>query len=255
MSRIDVQTLNLSAADKVLCRDLSFSLNFKESWGLLGKNGAGKTSLIHSIAGLREFNSGTIKLNDANIKELRRSELAREIGILFQDGLETLPSTVLETVMLGRHPHVQSLFKDDSSDIAIAQKALADFSLQDIQDRQINSLSGGEKQRVAIAMLTTQSPNMYLLDEPSNHLDIAYQMDILNTLLRRLTEQNAGMLMATHDINLAARFCKKFILLFENGETLCGSSEEVLNQENLSRAYGCEIHKMEADGRTLFFPA
>ena len=221
----------------------------------MGKNGAGKTSLIHSIAGLREFNSGTIKLNDANIKELRRSELAREIGILFQDGLETLPSTVLETVMLGRHPHVQSLFKDDSNDIAIAQKALADFSLQDIQDRQINSLSGGEKQRVAIAMLTTQSPNMYLLDEPSNHLDIAYQMDILNILLRRLTEQNAGMLMATHDINLAARFCKKFILLFENGETLCGSSEEVLNQENLSRAYGCEIHKMEADGRTLFFPA
>ena len=255
MSRIDVQSLNLSTGDKVLCRDLTFSLNFKESWGLLGKNGAGKTSLIHSIAGLREFNSGTIKLNDANIKELRRSELAREIGILFQNGLETLPSTVLETVMLGRHPHVQSLFKDDSDDIAIAQKALADFSLQEIQNRQINSLSGGEKQRVAIAMLTTQSPNMYLLDEPSNHLDIAYQMDILNILLRRLTEQNAGMLMATHDINLAARFCKKFILLFENGETLCGSSEDVLNQENLSRAYGCEIHKMEANGRTLFFPA
>ena len=255
MSRIDVQSLNLSTGDKVLCRDLTFSLNFKESWGLLGKNGAGKTSLIHSIAGLREFNSGTIKLNDANIKELRRSELAREIGILFQNGLETLPSTVLETVMLGRHPHVQSLFKDDSDDIAIAQKALADFSLQEIQNRQINSLSGGEKQRVAIAMLTTQSPNMYLLDEPSNHLDIAYQMDILNILLRRLTEQNAGMLMATHDINLAARFCKKFILLFENGETLCGSSEDVLNQENLSRAYGCEIHKMKANGRTLFFPA
>ncbi|MFL2856693.1 MAG: ABC transporter ATP-binding protein [Pseudohongiellaceae bacterium] len=255
MSRIDVQSLNLSTGDKVLCRDLTFSLNFKESWGLLGKNGAGKTSLIHSIAGLREFNSGTIKLNDANIKELRRSELAREIGILFQNGLETLPSTVLETVMLGRHPHVQSLFKDDSDDIAIAQKALADFSLQEIQNRQINSLSGGEKQRVAIAMLTTQSPNMYLLDEPSNHLDIAYQMDILNILLRRLTEQNAGMLMATHDINLAARFCKKFILLFENGETLCGSSEDVLNQENLSRAYGCEIHKMEANGRRLFFPA
>jgi len=255
MSRIDVQSLNLSAADKVLCRDLSFSLNHRECWGLLGKNGAGKTSLIQSIAGLREFNSGTIKLNDTNVKEFRRSELAREIGILFQDGLETLPSTVLETVMLGRHPHVQSLFKDNSDDIAIAQKALADFSLQEIQDRQINSLSGGEKQRVAIAMLTTQSPNMYLLDEPSNHLDIAYQMDILNTLLRRLTEQNAGMLMATHDINLAARFCKNFILLFEIGETLCGSNEEVLNQENLSRAYGCEIHKVETDGRLLFFPA
>ena len=255
MSRIDVQSLNLSTADKVLCRDLSFSLNYRECWGLLGKNGAGKTSLIQSIAGLREFNSGTIKLNDTNIKEFRRSELAREIGILFQDGLETLPSTVLETVMLGRHPHVQSLFKDDSDDIAIAQKALTDFSLQEIQDRQINSLSGGEKQRVAIAMLTTQSPNMYLLDEPSNHLDITYQMDILNTLLRRLTEQNAGMLMATHDINLAARFCKKIILLFENGETLCGSSEEILNQENLSRAYGCEIHKVETDGRSLFIAA
>ena len=167
MSRIDVQSLNLSAADKVLCRDLSFSLNFKESWGLLGKNGAGKTSLIHSIAGLREFNSGTIKLNDANIKELRRSELAREIGILFQDGLETLPSTVLETVMLGRHPHVQSLFKDDSSDIAIAQKALEDFPSRIFK---IGKLT---------PFLEAKSKELRLQCLPPSHLTCIYWMNLV----------------------------------------------------------------------------
>ncbi|NKB34204.1 MAG: ATP-binding cassette domain-containing protein [Pseudomonadales bacterium] len=254
MSRLEIQSLTLSIAEKLLCKDLSFTIEANECWGLLGKNGAGKTSLIHCIAGLREFDTGEIKLNDRNVAEYSRAELAREIGILFQDGLETLPATVLETVMLGRHPHVQSLFKDSNDDFEITHNALRDFSLTELCHRHLDSLSGGEKQRVAIAMLSAQSPNIFLLDEPSNHLDIAFQVNVLKVLNSTLNKRNASMLMATHDINLASRFCDKFILLFEHGEFLCGDKKEVLNQSNLSRAYDCDIQAIETDKQTLFFP-
>ena len=221
---------------------------------MLGKNGAGKTSLIHSIVGIQASASGQILLNGRNILEIGRGALAKEIGILFQDGIETLPATVLETVMLGRHPHVQSLIRDNEDDLAIANSAISDLSLTQLSNRQLNTLSGGERQRVAIAMLLAQTPNIFLLDEPSNHLDIAFQISLLDIIKSRIGERSASMLMATHDINLAARFCDNFVLLFEDGEHLTGNREEVLTAENLSRAYGCEIQSIPTKANNLFYP-
>lgn len=254
MSSLKIQSVTLSIADKILCKELSFQIEQKECWGLLGKNGAGKTSLIHSIAGLRPIDAGDVKLNSSSVYEYSRAELAKEIGILFQNGLETLPATVIETVMLGRHPHVQSMIRDSDEDLQIARQALELFSLSEFSERQIDSLSGGEKQRVAIAMLIAQEPNFFLLDEPSNHLDVAFQFLILQSLKEKLNERNASMLMATHDINLAAKFCDKIVLFLENGEFLSGDKADVLVPENLSRAYGCEIRQIGAEEFTFFYP-
>lgn len=254
MSTIEIQSLNLIAGDKILCSDLSFTIKDGESWALLGKNGAGKTTLIHSIAGLANVHSGTIRLKDKALREYDRIEMAKEVGVLFQEGLDSLPATVLETVLLGRHPHTKSIFHDSDEDLKIAKSALRSFELEKLGDRPIDSLSGGEKQRVALAMLITQAPNVYLLDEPSNHLDIAFQVSTLKTLQNVMHEHNASMLMATHDINLAARFCNRFVLLSDCGEHRCGNKEEILDKDVLSEAYNCKIDAIHDSDRTLFFP-
>jgi iron complex transport system ATP-binding protein len=146
------------------------------------------------------------------------------------------------------------MLRDDPLDLQKAQEALQDFDLTTIADRYIDTLSGGEKQRLALAMLVVQSPKLFLLDEPSNHLDIAYQIKMLDLLTQKIDGQNASLIMATHDINLAARYCDQIILLTGNGEYLSGPRQTVLTEENLSKAFSYEIQSVAIQNRTLFFP-
>lgn len=255
MANLDIQSLQIQIADKVLCRDLTVQIGPNERWGLLGKNGAGKTTLLHSLIGQRRPDAGSIKLDQKNIHELKARDLASKVGILFQQGIEALPATVFETVILGRHPHTQSLLWDNEKDIKIAQNALMAFDLDQLQERTVDTLSGGELQRLALAMLLAQTPQLFLLDEPSNHLDVAFQVKLLSVLTNKVAENSAGLIMATHDINLAARFCDNVILLLEEGESLVGTSAEVLTEENLSSAYGCPIKSVSDGKKQLFYPA
>ncbi|GJM12304.1 MAG: hypothetical protein DHS20C12_07070 [Pseudohongiella sp.] len=255
MANLQIQSLRLQIADKILCRDLSVQIAENERWGLLGKNGAGKTTLLHSLIGQRHANQGVIQLDGRNVSDLGPRELASKVGILFQQGIEALPATVFETVMLGRHPHTQSLLWDDDKDINIARSALAAFELDHLADRSVSTLSGGEQQRLALALLVAQTPQLFLLDEPNNHLDVAFQVKLLSVLTNKLSETSASLIMATHDINLAARFCENVILMLEDGEALVGRSLDVLTEENLSRAYGCPIRSLSEGEQRLFYPA
>lgn len=254
MAYLELKALTLRIGDRLLFTDLDLTVLENERWGLLGKNGAGKTTLLHSIIGLRPVESGSIVINDKNINDTPRQELASIVGILFQEGIGALPATVFETVMLGRHPHVQSLLRDDPADIEIATDALRDLDLEDFANRQVDTLSGGERQRLALAMLIAQTPKLFLLDEPSNHLDVAFQVKLLSVLEKRLIDQSASLLMATHDINLAARFCDKIILLMGNSSFMIGTRDEVLTEENLSIAYDCPIRSITGEDRKLFYP-
>ena len=186
MPCLEIKSLTLRIEDKILIRDLNLAVNSNERWGLLGRNGAGKTSLLHTIIGIKKYNSGSIQIDGKEVSSLARSYVATRVGILFQEGIDTLPGTVFETVMLGRHPHVQSILKDDPRDIEIARGALRDLNLDGLEERQVDTLSGGERQRLALAMLITQMPQLYLLDEPSNHLDVANQVQLLGHLQRRV---------------------------------------------------------------------
>ncbi len=255
MAFLELKTLTLRIGERLLISDLNLTVEENERWGLLGKNGAGKTTLLHSIIGLRPIESGSIVINNKNVSDTPRRELASTVGILFQEGITVLPATVIETVMLGRHPHVQSLLSDDPADIEIATNALRDLDLEDYADRQVDTLSGGERQRLALAMLIAQTPKLFLLDEPSNHLDVAFQVKLISVLEKRLIEQSASLLMATHDINLAARFCNKIILLTGNSSYVTGTRDEVLTEENLSIAYDCPIRSITGDDRKLFYPS
>ncbi len=255
MATLQLQSLDIEIAGKSICQNLTVQIAANERWALLGKNGAGKTTLLHSLIGQRSANKGNILLDGVDIVNLTQRELASKIGILFQQGMDTLPATVFETAMLGRYPHLQSLFKDEPKDIDIARAALAAFDLQALSEREVDTLSGGELQRLALAMLLAQTPQVFLLDEPSNHLDVAFQVKLLSVLEEKIAENSASLLMATHDINLAARFCEHIILLLDDGEFLLGERDEILSEENLSKAYNCSIKSVTSGNQQLFYPA
>jgi iron complex transport system ATP-binding protein len=255
MANLKIQSLSLHIGGKTLCRDLNVQVGENERWGLLGKNGAGKTTLLHALIGQRCADQGSIELDGISVYDIKQRELASKVGILFQQGIEALPATVFETVMLGRHPHTQSLLWDDPKDIEIAESALAAFDLEQLKERAVESLSGGELQRLALAMLLAQTPQLFLLDEPSNHLDVAFQVKLLSVLTNKVAETSASLIMATHDINLAFRFCENIILLLEDGESLVGRSKDVLTENNLSQAYGCNIKSVSNGDHRLFYPA
>ena len=246
--------LTLELGHKLLCSDLNLTIESGQSWGLLGRNGAGKTTLLQSLMGIRPVDAGTVTVAGSDITTIARRELATRVGMLFQEGMDTLPASVLETVMLGRHPHNKSLFSDTEQDKQIALQALRSFDLEDYSNRRLDTLSGGEQQRLALAMLYTQRPDLYLLDEPSNHLDVAFQIRLLSRFTELVKQDGASLLMATHDINLAARFCDHIILLMDKGEQRVGTTEEILTEENLSLAYQCKVRKLKEGQMTLFYP-
>ena len=255
MALLELDALNVKIGEQTICHDLSLSLNSGELLGILGRNGTGKTTLLHTIMGFHAPSSGNIRLGGMDINTITRRQLAREMGLLFQEGDSNMPATVLETVLLGRHPYSQNLLWDSEADIRLCRDTLALVGLADLHQRQVSTLSGGEKQRLAIALLLAQSPTIMLLDEPSNHLDIDYQIRLLELLSGRARSSDGAIMMASHDINLVARFCDHTILLLGDGKILAGPTDEVLTAGNLELAFQCRIITVQHDDRSYFFPA
>lgn len=222
---------------KLLCQDLTISFQGGQIWGLLGRNGCGKTSLLHLLAGLMTASAGTIWLNGNPLNHLRRKEIARKIAILFQHFHSSFPQTVWEYCHASRYPHRDGFAYASIQDQAIVTNALACMDLLNMSKKSINQLSGGEKQRLAIASNLAQTPEVYLLDEPTNHLDIHHQIKVLTHYQRVATERKQLVIMALHDINLAARFCDHLILFLPEHTIIQGKTSEVLTAENLSSAY------------------
>ena len=237
-----------------LCRDLNLRLQTGERYALLGANGAGKTTLLHTLAGLRQPQAGRITLADRPLSQTSRKEIARAIGLLFQDAGDGFPSTVLETALMGRHPHLDGWGWESGRDRDLALQALAQMDLLDLQHRDNRSLSGGERQRLALATLLTQQPRIALLDEPANHLDPGHQIRLLNRVLESTRTQNTALMMSLHDPNLALRFCDRALLLFEEGEWRAGPAGEVITAAHLERLYGHPVQAVEQNGNVAFIP-
>lgn len=253
---LSLQSLSLQIAGKQLCNQLSFSLQTGTSLGILGRNGTGKTTLLHALIRLHKPQSGHIRIGGKALEQWPQRELACLTGILFQNSLDEMPASVEELVLMGRHPHNTGSWTDSAEDLERVGEALAAMDMSRFARRQLNTLSGGERQRVALAMLLCQNPRLYLLDEPSNHLDIAFQIRSLEVFQQKIRHAEAALCMATHDINLAARFCDEILLLLGDGHSLYGQTSQILTEENLAKAYDCDIRKLCDDsGRYFFFPA
>lgn len=197
----------------------------------------GKTTLLHTLAGLRPPQSGNITLLERPLSGMSRKAVAQHIGLLFQDRADAFPASVLETVLTGRHPWLGPLQWESSRDLVIARNALQAVDLCNMEERIVNTLSGGERRRADIACLLAQDPQLLLLDEPTNHLDIHHQIRMLDLLQEQVAHAGKALLLVMHDLNLAVRYCNRFLLLFGNGETEQGTAETALTQANLERLY------------------
>lgn len=250
---LHIQDLTVNVGERVLIEHLTLELWPGQRLAVLGQNGSGKTSLLHSLMGLRPVAGGSITINQRLLGTWPRRELARHIGLLFQKVQDEMPSSVYETAMLGRLPYAHNWQWEDKEDVAAVEEALQAMQLLHVTGQDVSSLSGGERQRLAIAGLWAQSPSVYLLDEPANHLDISFQIKVLQLFRERVQSQNQAFLMATHDINLVSSFCDRVLLLCGDGQFRLGTVDEVLTDRILSETYQCDIRHVDVDGNRIFF--
>ncbi len=231
---------------------LGFELAAGERLAILGRNGTGKTTLLSTLAGLRKAEAGSVSLCGESYETLGPRRAAQLRGLLPQGHLDAFQSTVLETALIGRHPHLGRWAWEGREDERIAREALAAVDLAGLGSREVHTLSGGERQRLAIAALLAQQPQVYLLDEPLAHLDLNHQIAVLELLSRRARADGVGIVMVLHDINLALRYADRTLLLFGESRTLEGPVAAVLTAESLSRLYGHPLREMR-DGRARYF--
>ena len=250
---LEARALALQVGERWLCCEFSLQLLPGQCLVLLGPNGAGKTTLLHTLAGLREPTVGSVLLGALPYAGWSPAAAARFRGLLAQQQPDHFSSTVLETVLVGRHPHLGRWGWEGPEDERIAREALERVGLGAMATRDVLTLSGGERQRVAVAALLAQAPQLLLLDEPTNHLDLHYQIAILD-LIRGLAAAGRGVVMVLHDINLAARYADQVILLDGRGGVCAGSREEVLQAGLLGEAFGHPLRRFDVDGRTTFIP-
>jgi iron complex transport system ATP-binding protein len=224
--------------------------------GLIGPNGCGKTTLLKLLAGVLRPASGTVTLGGRVLADMPRRTAARHVAVVPQDTHPAFDYTALEIVLMGRHPHLGPTQLEGPADLAIAQQALEDTGTLHLASRPFTSLSGGERQRVVIASALAQQPQVLLLDEPTASLDLGYQFEVA-ALLRRLSrEHDVTMVMATHDLNLAASICDSLALL-RNGRLLGhGPTAGVLTSGTVRQLYDVEadVHFHEASGHLTVTP-
>ncbi|MEZ5616203.1 MAG: ABC transporter ATP-binding protein [Rhodocyclaceae bacterium] len=251
---LSVGDLDVNIGSVRVAAGLGFDLGEGERLAILGRNGTGKTTLLTTLAGLREAEAGTVALCGESYAALGARRAAQLRGLLPQGHLDAFQSTVLETALIGRHPHLGRWGWEGREDERIAREALAAVDLAGLGGREVHTLSGGERQRLAIAALLAQQPKLYLLDEPLAHLDLNHQIAVLELLSGRAREDGVGIVMVLHDINLALRHADRALLLFGEGRTLEGPVDAVLGADSLSRLYGHPLREMRDGGARYFVP-
>jgi iron complex transport system ATP-binding protein len=195
-----------------------------------------------------------IELAGRSIAQWSPRDVARRRAVLPQDDSDAFAATVLETTLVGRHPHLSRWRREGADDVAIARAALAAMDIGGAEARDVRTLSGGERRRVALAALLTQQPDLMFLDEPSSHLDLAHQLALLDRLIGLARSENKAVLMVLHDVNLAARCCDHALLL-DGGAAEAGPAHELLTAERLSRLYGVPLQAIGATPGHVFAPA
>jgi iron complex transport system ATP-binding protein len=222
---------------KFTLNDIGFEIEKGKFVGIIGPNGSGKTTLFKGISGELPALQGSSVLNGKQIQKMSLREKAQNIAVVTQN-IEVGNMTVEEYVLMGRIPYQRQFqFFETREDIAIAEKYINLTGISELRDKNMNALSGGEQQLAGIARALTQEPQLLLLDEPTSHLDITHQVQILN-LIRRLSE-NLGLtvLMIIHDLNLAGEYCDSLIMMQKGSLRKMGNPHEVLNYMDIEAVY------------------
>jgi iron complex transport system ATP-binding protein len=243
--------LTVSVPGRTLVRELDAILRPGRIIALLGRNGTGKSSLLHVLAGLRPAASGAARLEGRMLPQWPRREFALRVALLPQASDDPFPGSVLESALVGRHPHIDFWQWESEADRAIARECLAAMDLAGLDDRDVTTLSGGERRRLGIATVLAQTPAYFLLDEPIQQLDPLHQLSVLK-LFRARADAGACVVMSLHDPGLAARFADEALLLFGDGRWSHGPVAEILDSGSVAALYGVAVRELRwEDGRTF----
>ncbi|GHC84070.1 ABC transporter ATP-binding protein [Nocardiopsis terrae] len=234
--RVDVENLRAHRGGRPVVTDVSVSVPSGTVLGLLGPNGSGKSTLLRAVSGLAAPSAGRVRFDGTDITALSRRELARHVAVMAQEHSEEFEIPVLDLVLLGRIPHGRGYGRDSDHDVTLARQALARVGAAHLENRSFSALSGGERQRVLFARALTQDTPVLVLDEPTNHLDIAHQLELLD----RVRATDRTVLVALHDLNLAARSCDAIGVLAEGRLISLGTPDEVLHTDLVRSVFGVE---------------
>ncbi len=231
---LSADNLNWSVRGRSILKNLTFCINRGDFIGIIGPNGAGKTSLLRCLYHKISPSSGTIHFEDRPLQQLSRQQIAQKIAVVLQEPPTDFDISVLDVIRMGLIPNKSLLSFDTDEDQQAILAAAEKVDLSNHLSQSFNSLSGGEKQRAIIARAILQNPQLLLMDEPTNHLDIRHQIDVL----KLAGSMNITVLVSIHDLNLAATFCNRLIMLDEGVIVADGTPEQVLTQELLHRVFG-----------------
>ena len=240
MLKLTINNIDCYYGSIQILDDIQFDVKSGEFLGILGPNGSGKTTLLKSISRVLKPRKGAILMDELNIYDLKTVDVAKQMAVVPQTAPVTFDFSALEVVLMGRNPHMDRFAIETKEDIEIAKNSMKLTNTWDFADRSITELSGGERQRVIIARALTQEPQLLLLDEPTTHLDISNQLEIMD-LLKQLCKTKKLLIVAVfHDFNLAARYCDSLILLKDGKIVAAGKSDDTLTSENVKKVFNVD---------------
>jgi iron complex transport system ATP-binding protein len=245
--------LTVRVGTRTLVRELSIEIRAGEFLAILGRNGSGKTLTLHTLAGLRPAAEGRVRMGGAPLEQMSRRAIARQSGFLAPDLEDSFVTTALESVLIGRHPHLSMWQWESDEDERVARRALSAVDMVPLSERLTDTLSGGERRRVAVASLLAQDPALFLLDEPTNHLDPHHQLAVL-CVFRELADSGRAVIATLHDPTLAARFADRALLLSGEGAWTAGPVSQELTAARLSELYFTPVLEIQHNGRRVFVP-
>lgn len=244
-----VKDLQFGYNSRTILNGISLELRPKEMLGVIGPNGSGKSTLIQCIDGLLRPETGSILLDGKELKDISRKELARKVGYVPQTTSRSFfPSTVIDTVLMGKRPHLG--WRSSNQDVKNVIQVLRLIGIEDLAMRDINELSGGQQQKVLIARALAQEPAMLLLDEPTSNLDIKHQLEVVEIIREKVMEKSISAIMAVHDLNLAAKYTDRIVMMKDGKVFATGTPESVLTTENIRAVYGVVAEVIRNNGNS-----
>lgn len=238
---LEARQVSFAYNGRPVLQDVDLRVGPGQMVGVIGPNGAGKSTLVKILSRLLRPDRGCVSLGGRDLAHWNHTQLARHLAVVPQAAQLPETFTAWEIVLMGRTPYLGLLGHETATDMTIAQRAMEETNTWHLAPRLIGQLSGGERQRVVVARALAQEPRVLLLDEPTLHLDINHQLEILSLVRRLVDEQGLAVLAIFHDLNLATQFCHELVLLHQGRVFARGRPEEVITVSNIAAVYGADV--------------
>lgn len=245
--KLEINGLEFAYSSRSVLNDITFTFEGAQLVAILGPNGVGKSTLIHCIDRILKPNTGTVMINGTESSEYRMKDLAKIVGYVPYASSDTFPMSVVDAVLLGRHPY--SNWKSTREDVRIVYRMLRRLGIEDLAKCQFNELSAGQHQKAMLARGLVQEPQILLLDEPTANLDVKHQLGVTKLLRDLSREKDMLVIMICHDLNIASKYADSIIMMKDGTIYATGTADEVITKENIETVYDVRCKVIDDEGR------